>query len=71
MVLNVQFFHICHISQVFVAFPLQTFSIIFMDFLPLSFEHSRNFLPVIIIWIFGVEALYVPDRLSEFSLLPS
>lgn len=71
MVHNVQIFHICHISQVFVAFPLQTFSTIFMEFLPLSFENSRNFLPVIIIWMYCVKAPYAPDRLLEFSLLPS
>lgn len=71
MVHKVQIFHICHISQVFVAFPLQTFSTIFMEFLPLSFENSRNFLPVIIIWMYCVKAPYAPDRLLEFSLLPS
>lgn len=64
-------FFTCHISQVFVAFPLQTFSTIFMEFLPLSFENSRNFLPVIIIRMFCVKAPYAPDRLLEFSLLPS
>lgn len=67
MVHNVQIFHICHISQVFVAFPLQTFSTIFMEFLPLSFENYRNFLPVIIIWMYCVKAPYAPDRLLEFS----